>query len=301
MIFNNCLERLVADLWTAENNSRNSSIYDAAFDQIDGTKCCQSPTKTTPCYNNAKLKLRLMLIVLIVVFLFQLIDCIHQLASHARLRGIRRGVHFKPTRVDSRFLIFFLSLVVFIKAADRSSREQNIGRFQEDLQRRIDIGTPFGESVGAAPDHIDLAAAGGFAEFVGRDCHVANPVGHLRLTTARGGVEEGNDFVVGGVPQHHVVEERRHPIPAFSVRFAERIIGGAEVAAAEDELPEAEVQLKLRLYKALPVASSHELLPCSDCLRHVDRSWGIASSLERKRYIYIYMYLYIYYIGYERL
>ncbi|PON39266.1 hypothetical protein PanWU01x14_306570 [Parasponia andersonii] len=298
MIFNNCLERLVADLWTAENNSCNSSIYDAAFDQIDGTKCCQSPTKTMPCYNNAKLKLLLMLIVLIIVFLFQLIDCIHQLASHAGLHGIRRGVHFKPTRVDSRFLIFSISLVVFIKAADRSSREQNIGRFQEDLQTRMNIGTPFGESDGAAPDHIDLAAAGGFAEFVGRDCHVANPVGYLRLTTTRGSVEEGNDFVVGGVLEHHVVEERRHPVSAFSVRFAERIVGGrAEVAAAEDEIPEAEVQLLPRLYKALPVVSSHELLPCSDCLRHIDRSWGIASTLERKRYIYVP--IYIYYIGYE--
>ena len=107
-----------------------------------------------------------------------------------------------------------------------------------------------------------FASAQGAACPVGGDSDIANPVGLTVPGLARlrvekkgfgvadfgGGVEEGDDLVVGGGVEHDFVEEGGLSIAAGAAVLGalvvvECVIGGlAEVAAAEDELAEGEVE-----------------------------------------------------------
>ncbi|CAN6706362.1 unnamed protein product [Malus baccata var. baccata] len=108
----------------------------------------------------------------------------------------------------------------------------------------------------AAPCDVDFTSTDDFADFIGGDGDVADPV---RLPIPRlaglgfekqgfgdadlgGGVEEARDLVVGGVLEHDLVEEGVFAIAAGSAVLGvlvvvEGVVGGlAEVAAAEDEV-----------------------------------------------------------------
>lgn len=87
----------------------------------------------------------------------------------------------------------------------------------------------------------------------------------LREADTCGGVEEGGDLVVGGVLEHDFVEEGGVAVAAGAGVLGvgvvvESVVGGlAEVAAAEDESAEVEVQ---RVQEAVPVGLAEENWPC---------------------------------------
>lgn len=95
-----------------------------------------------------------------------------------------------------------------------------------------------------------------------------------------GGVEEGGDGVVGGVVEHDLLEEGGLSVAAGAavegvLVVVEGVVGGLdEVAAAEDEASEVEVQ---RVQQPFPVVGAQQLGPCwfgfLDCVSgHVEGS-----------------------------
>lgn len=82
---------------------------------------------------------------------------------------------------------------------------------------------------------------------------------------AGGGVEEGNDVVVGGVREEDFAEDGRLAEAAGAAVLGvlvavEGVVGDlAEIAATENESPEREVE---GVEKAVPVLGAEKLLPC---------------------------------------
>lgn len=70
----------------------------------------------------------------------------------------------------------------------------------------------------------------------------------FRLADFGGGVEEGDDFVVGGGVEHYLLEEGGFAVAAGAAVLGvlvvvEGVVGClAEIAAAEDEIAEGEVE-----------------------------------------------------------
>ncbi|GMN29885.1 hypothetical protein TIFTF001_002607 [Ficus carica] len=265
--------------YSAEDKGRDEDIVasDFVFRQIESGQCRHGSSEAVPRHHHANL----LVSVLVLNLLDHVVDVLPRTLLHVLGIHVRRGVNREPATVN-----FGLSF-------PRNPPEQQITPLvrQRRTNQRLDghgggaedVAGPFGGGDGPAPGDVDLAAADGSADLVGGNGHIAHSVGlavpgidggglrgvdeedFVGVVDAGCGVDKGGDFVAGGVLQHDVAEEGVLGVAGVAAVGGDGVgvkgvVGGlAEVAAPEDELAEAQVQL--RLHKSLPVLASQELFP----------------------------------------
>ncbi|GMN63625.1 hypothetical protein TIFTF001_032699 [Ficus carica] len=221
----------------------------------------------------------LLAFVLVLDLFDHVVDLLPRTLLHVLGIHVNRGVNREPATVDFG-LTFPKPPEEITRLVRRRRTKQRLDGHGDGAE---DVAHPFGGGDGPSPGDVDLSAADGSADLVGGDGHIAHPVrlavpgldgGGVRrvdeevfvgLADARGGVDEGDDLVAGGVLQHDVAEEGVLGVAGVAAVGGDGVgvkgvVGGlAEVAAPEDELAEAQVQL--RLHKSLPVLAAQDLFP----------------------------------------
>lgn len=87
----------------------------------------------------------------------------------------------------------------------------------------------------------------------------------FREADAGGGVEEGGDFIIGGVNEHDLWEQRFDTVSAGAAVFGVLVIDEGvvssltEVAAAYNVFTEREIE---GIEQAFPVVAPKKLIPC---------------------------------------